>query len=64
MKAIPNCVGHIDLGGPEKLSYLHWHGVAETAHKRGERQVQCGECGLWIFGFERRPTSAPIRGEP
>lgn len=58
MNPLLTCAGHIDLGGPEKLGYLHWHGEADRAHKRGERQVQCRECGLWIFGFERVSTSA------
>lgn len=29
--------------------YLAWHEWAETQHKAGLRQKECGRCGLWKY---------------
>ena len=48
---------HDDLrvGGPPPSSrhdYLGWHAWAETQHKAGLRQKQCGKCGRWFYPQE------------
>ena len=32
--------------------YLAWHEWADTQHKAGLRQKQCGRCGLWRYPQE------------
>lgn len=41
----------------QHLPYLSWHADAERRHKRGERQLYCGECvtpelGGWVWPDE------------
>lgn len=54
------------MGVRQRLGYLAWHGDAERRHKRGERQLYCGQCqgpkfGGWVWPDEcdhlRRLTS-------
>ena len=58
------CAWHITEA--ERLPYLAWHDRAHLANARGERQVRCPGCGLWVFSFERRETWArrPNRSRP
>lgn len=32
-----------------KLPYLQFHADAERRHKRGERQVWCRKCRIWVW---------------
>ena len=32
--------------------YLAWHEWADTQHKAGLRQKECGRCGLWRYPQE------------
>lgn len=32
-----------------QIGYVKWHNEAERRNLRGERQVQCEKCGLWVF---------------
>ena len=34
-------------GEPAPEGYLAWHEWAETQHKAGLRQKECGRCGKW-----------------
>jgi len=39
-------------GDPEPQGYLAWHEWAETQHKAGLRQKECGRCGKWRYPQE------------
>ena len=35
--------------GSRRLSYSAWHSDADERHERGETQIQCPSCSLWIW---------------
>ena len=39
-------------GSQAPTGYLAWHEWAETQHKAGLRQKECGKCGLWRYPQE------------
>ncbi len=39
-------------GSMPPAGYLEWHEWADTQHKAGLRQKQCGQCGKWRFPQE------------
>lgn len=39
-------------GDPAPQGYLAWHEWAETQHKAGLRQKECGRCGKWCYPQE------------
>ena len=39
-------------GDPAPEGYLAWHEWADTQHKAGLRQKECGRCGLWRYPQE------------
>lgn len=42
MKQCDKCVDR-------KLGYVSWHGDADRRHKRGQRQVRCPGCNLYVW---------------
>jgi hypothetical protein len=53
------CEEHITR--EEQLPYLAWHSKAAESTRKGIRQTKCGECGLFIFPWERRDYVEPER---
>jgi hypothetical protein len=56
-----------EVGSQAPEGYLQWHEWAETQHKAGLRQVQCGKCLLWRYpqelsGEELRYEATTKRG--
>ena len=43
-------------GDQPPKGYLAWHEWAETQHKAGLRQKECGRCGKWKFPQELSAT--------
>jgi len=39
-------------GDPAPQGYLAWHEWADTQHKAGLRQKECGRCGKWRYPQE------------
>ena len=37
----------------KNLNYVGWHEFAEAQIKRGIKQTQCNNCGLWLFPSEQ-----------
>jgi len=35
------------------LNYISWHEFAEEQNKKGIKQTQCNNCGLWLFPSEQ-----------
>jgi hypothetical protein len=52
----PGCARYHDA--EPDLPYLAWHDDAETRHKRGEKQIQCPACCLFVWEclFHHLPT--------
>ena len=43
--------------------YLAWHEWAETQHKAGLRQKECGRCGKWKYPQELSDTVDSYRAQ-
>ena len=51
-KGVLTFTGEYQPGDQPPTGYIDWVEWAETQHKAGLRQAQCGKCGLWGYPQE------------
>ncbi len=50
----------------KREGYLAWHRKANRFERKGYKQKQCGECGLWLWPDEEKrcPDFSVCEAEP
>ena len=43
------------VGDEKKLGYVAWHAESEKLHRKGQRQIRCGECLRYFWPHEYKP---------